>query len=385
MLPAHEKKFLHALLLTGAEYDAIQKLRAKFNSFEAAWRAEPAALTAAGLSAELAAKIAVTHSRLNPDDEMRKLVASRIAIVAADDGEFPAELLQIASPPVAVYIKGRIRKDLPHLAVVGTRKATAYGREAARKIIRELALKTDIAIVSGLAQGIDTEAHKAALEARVPTVGVLGGGMDRASFFPPENWQLAEQITASGGAVISEYPPGTPAQKHHFPARNRIIAGLCKGVLVVEAPERSGALITARFAVEENREVFAIPGPLFSPNTAGVHRLIQDGAKLVAGADDIIEELGLTRRTLHQKMETVLTPLETRAMGVAGARSALSLTGLTDGTERTILMLLGEPASVDEIKEKTNMATPAIIACLSLLELKGIVRPMGQNKFQRII
>ena len=147
MLPAHEKKFLHALLLTGAEYDAIQKLRAKFNSFEAAWRAEPAALTAAGLSAELAAKIAVTHSRLNPDDEMRKLVASRIAIVAADDGEFPAELLQIASPPVAIYIKGRIRKDLPHLAVVGTRKATAYGREAARKIIRELALKTDIAIV----------------------------------------------------------------------------------------------------------------------------------------------------------------------------------------------------------------------------------------------
>lgn len=293
---------------------------------------------------------------------MRKLIAAGIAIVEADDPEFPRQLGEISAVPVALYIKGRLRNDLPHLAVVGTRKATAYGREAARKIIRELAAETDIAIVSGLAQGIDAEAHRAALEAGLPAIGVLGGGLDRESFFPPENWQLAQQMLASGGAIISEYPPGTPPLKHHFPARNRIIAGLSKGVLVVEAPERSGALITARFAVEENRDVFAIPGPLFSPNTAGVHRLIQDGAKLVAGASDIIEELGLTRRTPRERAETILT----------------------DETERTILTLLGEPASVDDIKEKTNMPTPAIISCLSLLELKGFIRPMGQNRFQRI-
>ncbi len=384
MLAAHDKKFLHAILSLGAEHDAVQKILSAFGSFEKAWRSGAAGLERAGISSELAQGIASAKNEINPDAEMRKLIAAGISIVGADDPEFPRPLHEISACPVALYIKGRFRNDLPHLAVVGTRKATAYGREAARKIIRELASETDIAIVSGLAQGIDAEAHHAALEAGIPTIGVLGGGMDRASFFPPENWQLAEQMTAAGGAVISEYPPGTPALKHHFPARNRIIAGLCRGVLVVEAPERSGALITARFAVEENRDVFAIPGPLFSPNTAGVHRLIQDGAKLVAGADDIIEELGLTRRTLHQKMGTVLTPLETRAMGAAGARSALSLTGLTDETERTILTLLGEPVSVDEIKEKTNMPTPAIISCLSLLELKGIVRPMGQNKFQRI-
>lgn len=362
MLPAHDKKFLHAILSLGAEYDAVKKIISAFGSFETAWRSGAAGLEGAGIGSDLARRIASAKDEINPDAEMRNLIAAGIAIIGGDDPEFPRQLREISTAPVALYMQGRIRDDLPHLAVIGTRKATAYGREAAWKIIRELALETDIAIVSGLAQGIDAEAHKAALAAGLPTIGVLGGGMDRASFFPPENWQLAEEITASGGAIISEYPPGTPPLKHHFPARNRIIAGISKGVLVVEAPERSGALITARFAVEENRDVFAIPGPLFSPNTAGVHRLIQDGAKLVAGAGDIIEELGLTRRTSRQKAEAVLT----------------------DETERTILTLLGEPAGVDEIKERTNMPTPAIISCLSLLELKGFIRPMGQNKFQRI-
>lgn len=359
----HDKKFLHAIISAGAEYDALEKILSAFGSFAAAWRADAAALERTGVSPDLARRIAAAKNEINPDAEIRKLIAAGIAIIGRGDPEFPRQLNEISAVPLALYIKGRLRSDLPHLAVVGTRKATAYGREAARKIIRELALKADIAIVSGLAQGIDTEAHRAAREAGIPTIGVLGGGMDRASFFPPENWQLGEEMTAAGGAVISEYPPGTSALKHHFPARNRIIAGLCQGVLVVEAPERSGALITARFAVEENRDVFAVPGPLFSPNTAGVHRLIQDGAKLVSGADDIIEELGLARRTLLQKTEAVLT----------------------DETQRTILTLLGEPASVDEIKEKTRMATPEIIACLSLLELKGIIRPMGQNRFQKII
>lgn len=362
MLPAHEKKFLHALLACGIEYDALQKIASAFPSFEAAWRADVSVLTAAGLSEELASRLAAAPSHINPDEEMRKLVSQDIALVTADESEFPTELRDIASPPLALYIKGRVKGGMPRLAVVGTRKATAYGREATKKIIRDVADETDIAIVSGLAQGIDTEAHRAAIASGLPTIGVLGSGMDRESLFPPENWPLAEEIVAKDGAIISEYPPGTPALPHHFPARNRIIAGLALGVLVVEAPERSGALITARFALEQGREVFAVPSQLFSPNAIGTHRLIQDGAKLVTAAGDVIDELRLPRRSREEKAQTLLT----------------------DETERTILGLLGEPANVDELKERTRLPTPQIISCLSLLELKGFIRPMGQNRFQRI-
>lgn len=362
MLAAHEKKFLHAILSTGAEHDAVLKLFSAFGSYAAAWRAGGGELANAGLSAELAAAIALAQSRLNPDEAMRALVTQGIALITADEPEFPSELHDIAACPVALYIKGRIAGGLPRLAIVGTRKATPYGREATHQIIRDLAGQTNLAVVSGLAQGIDAEAHRAAIAAGLATIGVLGGGMDRASFFPPENWNLAEEMIQRGGAVISEYPPGSPALQHHFPARNRIIAGLCSGVLVVEAPERSGALITARFALEQGRDVFAVPGQLFSANAIGAHRLIQNGAKLVTRADDIIDELNLPRRSPNEQ-------------------AAASLTG---EAERTILSLLGEPKSVDELKTETELATPNIISCLSLLELKGFIRPMGQNRFRRI-
>lgn len=362
MLAAQEKKFLHAILSTGAEYDAVKKLRSAFASFERAWRSGTAELERAGIGAELAGRIAAARGRTNPDEEMRRLVSQDIALVAAGESDFPQELREIAQPPVALYIKGRVESGMPRLAVVGTRKATAYGREATRKIIRDLADQTEIGVVSGLAQGIDAEAHRAALDAGLTTIGVLGSGMDRPSFFPPENWNLSGEIIAGRGAVISEYPPGAPALPHHFPARNRIIAGLSRGTLVIEAPEKSGALITASFALEQGREVFALPGQVFSVNALGTHRLIQDGAKLVTQAQDIIDELGLPRRA-------------------QGERAAVLL---TDETERTILELLSEPKSADELKLETAIATPEIITCLSLLELKGFIRPMGQNKFQRI-
>lgn len=361
MSAAHEKKFLHALLSAGAEHDAVQKLLAALGSFEAAWRRDASELENAGISPELAARIVESHTRLNPDEALRALVGDGIALVTADESEFPRELREIAAAPVALYIKGKIPKGLPRLAVVGTRMSTAYGREATRKIVRDLADAAGMCIVSGLAQGIDGHAHRTALESGLPTVGVLGGGMNRGSFFPPEHWQLGEEIVAAGGAVVSEYPPGSPALPHHFPARNRIIAGLAADVLVIEAPEKSGALITARFALEQGRDVFAVPAPIFSPTAEGVHRLIQDGAKLVGRAEDILDELGIPRRS-----------------------RADTAAALTEGPERTILSLLDEPRSVDELKEGTSLATPDIISCLSLLEIKGLVRPMGQNRFQRI-
>lgn len=363
MLPANEKKFLHAILLTGAEYDSIQKIRAYFGSYQAAWESNMPELAAVGLSGERAEAIVKARETIRPDEEMRKLVSQSIALITSGEAEFPQEFTNIASPPFYLYIKGRISPAKPRFAVVGTRKATPYGKQACEKIIRDLAERTEVEIVSGLAQGIDTEAHKAAVANNLKTIGVLGSGMDRASLFPPENWSLAEEIVKKGGAVISEYPPGSPALKHHFPARNRIISGLSLGVLVVEAPEKSGALITANFALEHGRDVFAVPGQMFSANAAGVNYLIQQGAKLVTGADDIIEELKLPQKTMARKIETSLT----------GER------------EKTILEILAEPASVDELKAKTNLPTPEIISCLSMLELKGFIRPMGQNRFQRVI
>lgn len=362
-MPAHDKKFLHAFLSTGAEYDTMQKIIGAFSSLEKAWRANPSELESAGMDQERAEAIASARESLQPDAEMRKLVGQMVSLTTTGEPDFPKEFDEIPSPPLWLYIKGRLSQEKPRLAVVGTRKATPYGRQAAEKIIRDLAEKTDIEIVSGLAQGIDAEAHKAALANNLKTIGVLGSGPDRASFFPYENWNLAEKIVAEGGAIISEYPPGAPALKHHFPARNRIISGLSLGVLVVEAPEKSGALITANFALEHGRDVFAIPGQMFSPNAAGANHLIQQGAKLVSSADDIIDELGLRRKTLEEKTETFLT----------------------DGRERTILEILSEPAGVDEIKAQTNLSTPEIITILSELELKGLVRAAGQSRFQKII
>lgn len=361
-MPPQEKKFLHSLALAGAEYHAFEKLREVFGSFERAWNVDASSLKTAGLSEELADAIVKSRERIQPDAEMRKLVASGIAITTEDDPDFPKELSTIATKPRFLYIRGQIDQTRPRLAVVGTRKATAYGKEACAKIIRDLADAADIAIVSGLAQGIDTEAHQAALQAGLPAIGVIGGGMDRTSFFPPENWNLAEDIVKKGGAIVSEYPPGAPALKHHFVGRNRIIAGLSLATLVVEAPEKSGALITANFALEQGRDVFAIPGQLFSPNAIGAHRLIQNGAKLITSADDILDELNIPRKTTTKRASEILT-------GEA---------------ERRILELLSESQSVGDLMQSTNLSSSEIITCLSMLELKGFVRAMGENKYQRI-
>ena len=218
--------------------------------------------------------------------------------------------------------------------------------------------------MSGLATGIDTAAHKAALDAGGATIAVLGSGADDASIFPAENCGLARRIAASGGAVISEYPPGEHARKAYFPQRNRIIAGLAAGTVVVEAREKSGALITARFALDANREVFAVPGPAFSPTSHGPHALIKQGAKLAASAQDILEELGSASYTQETDART---------------RDNLSK------EEITLLTLLDDPRSVSELKIHTAFETSTIIAALSLLELKGLVRNTAIDTYQKIL
>lgn len=284
---------------------------------------------------------------------------SEVRTIRREDAAYPRLLKETAEPPEQLFIRGEIPAEIPLLAIVGSRKPTRYGMEATEKIIRELAERAELCIVSGLAVGIDTIAHKTALAYGLKTIGVLGSGMDRHSFFPQENWLLAEKIIAAGSAVISEYSEGTPAMAHRFPERNRIIAGMSQGVVVIEAKERSGALITARLALEENREVFAVPGSIFSLYSAGPNRLIQRGAKLITSAEDILDELNIPFKN---------------------ANAAEQLTG----NEKILWELLTEETSVDELIQKTGLGARDALSLLSMLELKQCAKKIGGDVWIRI-
>ncbi len=218
----------------------------------------------------------------------------KIEIIKKSSRDYPKILKEIHNAPKQLYVRGSLPKDHNlNFAIVGTRAASDYGRTLAFKIAKELA-EMGFNIISGLALGIDTQAHLGALEGKGKTTAVMGSAIDDNSIYPSENLNLVKKIISSGGAVISEYEPGTKSEIWFFPERNRIISGLSRGVLVVEAPEKSGALITARAALEQNREVFAIPGSIFSKNSHGTNNLIKSGAKMVTTVDDILEELNLT-------------------------------------------------------------------------------------------
>jgi len=267
------------------------------------------------------------------------------------DSCYPELLKQIVEPPESFFLWGN--KEIlnqPALAIVGTRRCSAYGQEAAFKLASGLA-QAGLIIVSGLARGIDEAAHKGALSVGGKTLGIVGSGLDRQSFYPQENFQLAQKIVENQGTVISEYPEGTPALPHHFPRRNRIISGLSLGVVVAEAKLKSGALITAEFALQQNREVFAIPGPIYHLNSQGPNLLIKNGAKLVSAVEDILEEFP------EFKAQISSTPAQIQAMSEL---------------EKLILEALAEePQTAEELAKKLNQPIPAVLTTLSLLELKG--------------
>ncbi|MFH1412752.1 MAG: DNA-processing protein DprA [bacterium] len=216
-------------------------------------------------------------------------------VIKFNDSNYPALLKQIHDPPHILYCRGILNPQLTKftLAVVGSRKHSPYGHQVIRKLVSELS-KLGITIVSGLAFGLDALAHQTALDYHGKTIAVLGSGLDDYNIYPSENLQLAHQIIANNGCLISEYAPGTGAQKYHFPMRNRIISGMSLGTLVIEAAERSGSLITARYALEQNREVMAIPGRIDSSTSKGTNNLIKMGARPVTSIDDILETLNLT-------------------------------------------------------------------------------------------
>ena len=274
--------------------------------------------------------------------------------------EYPKLLAQVTSPPKKLYCRGNIKLLQSFcLGVVGTRKLTSYGKEATEFIVSELA-GNDITIVSGLALGIDAIAHQAAIDAGLPTIAVLGSGIDDNSIYPKTNFQLGQNILKEGGAIISEYEPGFHANEKTFPQRNKIISGLSKGVLVIEAPLISGALITTRFATEQDRDVFAVPGNIFSPNSKGPNMLIQKGAKPVFSAEDILG-------TYYQNAKFNLEP-----------KKDIST---KDPAERKILDILDKKAGLtaDEIISLAEMEVSRVIAGLSMLELKNKIKQKSER------
>jgi DNA processing protein len=293
-----------------------------------------------------------------------------LRVVSLTSRHYPALLKEIADPPLALYVWGRLLpEDAISLAVVGSRRATPYGIEACERLSHELAGR-GATIVSGLARGIDAAAHRAALTAGGRTLAVLGSGLD--VIYPRENLRLAEGI-AQAGAVLSEFPLGTPPLPGHFPRRNRIISGLALGTIVVEAAERSGSLISARIAAEENREVFAIPGPVVSPTSRGTHRLIQNGAKLVVEAHDVIEEL---RPDVQKKLQ--------RSTGDQMKEQSQARTDPLSRDERLVLDALARNGTLDaeRLVHVIGLSADRVGAALVSLEIKGRVRPFGSGFFR---
>lgn len=288
-----EAKYFNAFnLIEGIGTASLRQLINSFDSLEEAWQAKNSDLIKAGLTCSLAKKIEKGHRIISPDLEMEKLAKENIDLITIKDKKYPRLLKEIYNPPSLLYIKGSIKSaDRFSIGVVGTRKISAYGQKITPVITNQL-VKAGLTIVSGLAKGIDTFAHQTALESNGRTIAVLGSGLDKESIYPICNQDLAEEISKKG-ALISEFPIKSRPLAYHFPQRNRIISGLSLGILVIEAPQKSGAIITANCALEQNRDVFAVPGDILFDNSSGPNNLIKMGAKLVSQAKDILEELNI--------------------------------------------------------------------------------------------
>ncbi len=339
-------------------------LLAAFGTLQAAWGLRAVELRAAGLDERAAASAVAAFARIDPATEFDRVTNAGIAVITWGDDGYPERLRSIASAPAILYVRGALTPDdALAVAIVGTRRMTPYGREVTHRIAGELA-SVGITVVSGLALGVDGAAHRAALDAGGRTIAVLGHGLQTLS--PSSHRDLAARIGATGGALVTEYALGTPAEPGNFPVRNRIISGLALGVVIVEAGQKSGALITADFAAEQGREVFAVPGSILSPMSAGTNALIKDGARLVTGVDDILAELRLeVRREQHATQQALPT-----LPGVPGAEALLGALG-------------AEPAHIDDLCRACGLPISAVNGLLVQLQLTGAVRTAGPQLYVR--
>ncbi len=337
----------------------IALLEGHFGKLEDAWKANASQLQAAGLTGAALSALLAARDGISPEAEMEKLDRLGVHALTWHDEAYPARLKEIYDRPPVLYVRGDLRPaDEWSVALVGTRRATAYGRQAAEELADGLA-RNGVTVVSGLARGIDAIGHKTALAAGGRSLAVLACGLDL--IYPPEHLRLAQEVMERG-ALISDYSLGTQPRSEFFPRRNRLMVGIALGVLVVEGDLKSGALITARQAIDENREVFAVPGSIYAPTFRGTNWLIQAGqAKLVTRVEDILEELNLSMAS-HQIEAKELLP--------------------ADETEALLLRHLSqEPIHIDDVRRDSGLPIAAVSSALAMLELKGMVRQVGSMNY----
>lgn len=343
--------------LPGVGPRTIRRWVERVGSAEIVWRYLPAFLESRAAQDEILA----AWRSLKPDAIVATARGKGMAVIAMRDPSFPSLLRTIPDPPPALFVRGRL-DEAPAVAIIGSRRATPYGRAAAEHLAADLALAA-ITVVSGLARGIDGAAHRAAIEGGGRTVAVLGCGADVV--YPREHRQLADAVAAQG-ALVSEFAPGTPPLPSHFPRRNRLISGLALGVVVVEGTEDSGALVTVDYALEQGREVFAVPGSIFSLRSRAPHSLLRQGARVAETVADIQQELGLAI-TASGRDESAAAP-----------RS-----GGDTGEARLLETLEGGPASFDELVEATALSAARVVSLVTVLEMRGLVQTLPGQMVMR--
>lgn len=336
----------------------ISYLKKHFGNLADAWKAPEGELRYAGLDSQSASAFVCARSEISPEDELSNLERHKIKAFMPEDEDYPARLKEIHDYPPVLYVKGELpAEDEFCLAVVGTRRPSSYGCRVTEEIVSAL-VQNKATIVSGLARGIDSIAHRSALENGGRTIAVFACGLDIV--YPAENSHLACSI-AEKGALVSEYPPGVRPRAGNFPLRNRIMSGMSRGVLVIEAREKSGALITAFQALEQDREVFAVPGSIFSPGSKGTNRLIQEGAKLVDKCSDIMEEFNLTTVPRQVALEEFVPTNENEVI--------------------LLKQLTYEPSHIDEICRLSNLDVSQVSSALAMLEINGRIKQVGNMNY----
>jgi DNA processing protein len=358
---------LRLFLVRGLGLRAANLLIKHFRTPESVFDSTRGELEALGIPPEVGEEVFSPHSAQRAEAEAEKAAKLGVMIIDILDPLYPPLLREIFDPPIVLYISGKKwNPELPQVAIVGTRRPTGYGLNCAERLAEDLAAR-GLAITSGLARGLDGAAHRGALRAGI-TYAVFGSGLD--FIYPKENRELAD-LVKENGAVISEFPLGTPPSPQNFPIRNRIIAGMSLGVTVVEAAEYSGSLITVRLALEAGREIFAVPGNITSPNSFGPHVLIRQGAKLVTGWQDIVEELPYPIR------EKILAPLLARIQAAPEPQ--------LEGTEAKVwrVLSLQEPVSIDTLLAKLPLGTSEVYSALLALEMAEHIRQLPGKKYIR--
>lgn len=350
--------------LPGCGAKTLRFLVGHFGSAAVAWAANESAWQALG-QPRLAAMARIRQT-IDPESEQAVLAEKTITVIPFSDPAFPTLLGEIPDAPALLYVRGTFREwnERPLIAIVGSRKFTAYGKQVANELARSLS-QAGYVVVSGLAFGIDKIAHEATLEAKGTTLAVLGSGIDDASISPQTHLALSHEILGRG-VLISELAPGTPPSVGTFPARNRIMAGICQGTIVVEAAEESGSLITARLALDYNRAVFAVPGSIFSPASIGTHTLLKEGARLVTGVQDILDELGTGTNALASRMDSDAAPAD------------------LDADEQVIYQTLShEGVHIDKLTVLVRLETMRVNMALTRLELRGLAKNIGNMHYTR--